>query len=290
LSNTVMRALERSPEQRWQTARDFAIELERNVALAAPHVVGDWVAQHAGEALQDRRRRVEAVERASVDLGHVGPSATAAASAELVGPTSARALAAAAAAEPVDPAASSSATSRSSNLTISNSAAAIPSTFRQIVVSLLFGATAVGIIGGIWYWQQHGFEEPDAGPSAATLPGPGESGVSREPSRRATPPADHGAVPPMVEIDSLPESTDGADAGILPGAWAGADPGRTNGQIRRRASRRPNHTARASSVAPAKGVRPALPATPDPAAQNSECSPPWYIDAKGIQRLKPKCL
>src|SRR4051812_45043266 len=90
LSNIVMRALERSPEQRWQTARDFAIELERTVVLAAPHVVGDWVAQHAGEALQDRRLRVEAVERASVDLGHVGPGASAAASAELIGPPSSR--------------------------------------------------------------------------------------------------------------------------------------------------------------------------------------------------------
>jgi colicin import membrane protein len=33
-------------------------------------------------------------------------------------------------------------------------------------------------------------------------------------------------------------------------------------------------------------------ATPDkPAgAPKADCDPPWYIDAKGIQRLKPKCL
>jgi serine/threonine-protein kinase len=293
LSNTVMRALERAPEQRWQTARDFAIELERNVQLAAPHMVGDWVAQHAGEALQDRRRRVEAVERASVDLGHVGPSATAAASAEFVAPVSGRAFLPAA--EVSEFTASGSVTSRSSNLTVSNSASyASHSTFRQIVVALLLGAVGVGIIGGIWYWQQHAFEDADSGHSTATLPDPPSdvaASPSREPVRGATPPPDHaGAPPPVVEIDSLPETREGADAGTIAGAIAGSDPARnlTPGR-NRRAGKRPSHTARASAVSTPKGVRaPAAPA--DPAAQNPECSPPWYFDAKGIQRLKPKCL
>jgi eukaryotic-like serine/threonine-protein kinase len=292
LSNTVMRALERSPDQRWQTARDFAIELERNVALAAPHMVGDWVALHAGEALQDRRRRVEAVERASADLGHVGPSATAAASAELAGPSSTRSfLPAAEAADLLS--ASGSATSRSSNLTVSNSAASgLPSTFRQIVVALLLGGVGIAIIGGIWYWQQHAFEEAEAGYSTATLPEPSDMQEIpwREPARAAPPPDNGGAPPPMVEIDSLPESSDGVDGGPRSGALAGAEPTRNSSPARnRRAGRRVTHTARASAVAPPKGGRPALPA-PDPSAQNSECSPPWYIDAKGIQRLKPKCL
>ncbi|MEY4549455.1 MAG: hypothetical protein RL685_5650, partial [Pseudomonadota bacterium] len=32
------------------------------------------------------------------------------------------------------------------------------------------------------------------------------------------------------------------------------------------------------------------PADPPRAPAKSTCDPPWYIDAKGIQRLKPKCL
>jgi hypothetical protein len=289
LSNTVMRALERSPEQRWQTARDFAIELERNVALAAPHMVGDWVALHAGEALQDRRRRVEAVERASVDLGHVGAAATAAATAEFVGPASTRSFVPAPAPEPADLAASGSSTSRSSNLTISNNAVYAPSTFRQLAIALLLGAVCVGLIGGIWYWREHGFDDPDAGPSPATLPEPPDTPTAptREPVRKPAP-DNGGAPPPMVEIDSLPET--GADAGAPLGGIAGADPTRNPLPARsRRAGRRANHAARAGATAPAKGARPAPPAT-DPAASNPECSPPWYIDAKGIQRLKPKCL
>jgi hypothetical protein len=258
-------------------------------------MVGDWVAQHAGEALQDRRRRVEAVERASADLGHVGPGASsAAASAEFVGPTSNRSFVPTA--EAAELSASGSATSRSSNLTVSNSAAyAGHSTFRQIVVALFLGAVAVGILGGIWYWQQHVFEDADPGPSTATLPEPPADVApvpSREPVRGATSAADKGGTPPpMVEIDSLPETTDDPDAGASAGALAGVEQGRNLAPTRtRRAGRRANHTARASAGTPPKGARPSVTAPADSAAQNPECSPPWYIDGKGIQRLKPKCL
>jgi len=287
LSNIVMRALERSPEQRWQTARDFAIELERNVVLAAPHMVGDWVAQHAGDALQDRRRRVEAVERASVDLGHVGPSATAAATAEFASPMSVRSFVPA---EPTD-VASSSATSRSSTLTVSSSAAANASTtVRQLFFALMIGALGVAIVGGIWYWQQHGLDEADGRPSPAALTEPSDALTpARNPSRGGTAAPDDGTPPPMVELDSLPESEEAPDGGAM---VAGADPGKGGVSGRsRRAGRRPNHnTARASASAPPpKVLRPAAVA-PASTAETPECSPPWYIDAKGIRRLKPKCL
>jgi hypothetical protein len=288
LSNIVMRALERSPEQRWQTARDFAIELERNVVLAAPHMVGDWVAQHAGDALQDRRRRVEAVERASVDLGHVGPGASAAATAEFVSPVSARTYVPA---EPTD-AAASSATARSSTLSVTSSAAAnATTTLRQLFFALLIGALGVAIAGGVWYWQQHTLDDADGRPSTAALPDPSDelAAPPRHPSRGGTAAPDDGTPPPMVEVDSLPESEEAPDGGAM---VAGADPGKAGISGRsRRAGRRPNHsTARASATAPPPKVprQPAL--APAPTTENPECSPPWYIDAKGIRRLKPKCL
>jgi serine/threonine-protein kinase len=294
LSNTVMRALERSPEQRWQTARDFAIELERNVVLAAPHMVGDWVALHAGDALQDRRRRVEAVERASVDLGHVGPSAAAAASAELIGPASARSYVPP---EPMDVSASTSATSRSSTLTVSSSAAAnATTTLRQLFFALLIGALGVAIAGGVWYWQQRTLDDADGTPSpAAALPEPSAplAASGHNPGRATTTAADDGTPPPMIEVDSLPETNEAPDGGTL---VAGADPGKSAAPSRsRRAARRPAHnTARASATAPAPRVprapAPAVVPVPAPAAPDPECSPPWYIDGKGIRRLKPKCL
>jgi serine/threonine-protein kinase len=289
LSNTVMRALERSPEQRWQTARDFAIELERNVVLAAPHVVGDWVAQHAGEALQDRRHRVEAVERASVDMGHVGPSATAQATADLIGPASARSFIPAP--EPAELPTSGSSTSRSSNLTVSSSAAAAASTtLRQLLVALIVGAVGFAIIGVVWYWQQRGLVDPGTERSSAALPEvPAEPAPppTQEPPG-GTPSLDNGSVPPVVEIDSLPESLDGVDAGAAPNGESDFAQPRGPNVRSRRAGKRPSHAARAVSPV-AKPARPPA-AHVDNAGTNPECSPPWYIDAKGIQRLKPKCL
>lgn len=298
LSNTVMRALERSPEQRWQTARDFAIELERNVVLAAPHLVGDWVAQHAGEALQDRRRRVESVERASVDLGHVGPGAAATAAAELIG-SSSSGLHSFVPAEPTDLATSGSATSRASNLTVTSSAAANnATTVRQIVIALLLGAFGVAVVGGIWLWKQRAFDTAEGVPPSAALPEPPTAHPS---PRNGALAADDSIPPPVVEIDSLPESTDIPDGGTATLAAPGTERVKSAGPSRiRRAGKRAKHTARASSAPPAaKASRPPLPAAAGPApsvpppavaAPNPECSPPWYIDAKGIQRLKPKCL
>src|SRR5690606_32342698 len=177
-------------------------------------VVGDWVAQHAGEALQDRRRRVEAVERASVDLGHVGPGVAAAATAELVGPSSSRPFVAA---EPADLGASGSATSRTSNLMVTSSAAAnAATTLRQIMIALLFGAVGVAVIGGIWFWQQRALDDAKgAHPSAVLpeLPSNSSAAASRSTSRSGPLAVDDGTPPPVVETDSAPVSTDSPDGG-----------------------------------------------------------------------------
>jgi hypothetical protein len=160
-------------------------------------------------------------------------------------------------------------------------------------VALLLGAVGVAIIGGIWYWQQHGIDEPDSGPSPATLPDMSSNtpmAPSREPVRGGLENSrlDNGVTPPTVEIDSLPESMNGPDGGTGTTALAGTEPARNLVPNRnRRAGRRANH--RGAAAAP-KGGRPPLPAVADTSSQNPECSPPWYIDAKGIQRLKPKCL
>ncbi len=304
LSNIVMRALERSPEQRWQTAKDFAVELERNVVLAAPHVVGDWVAQNASEALQDRRLRVEAVERASADLGHVGINAFASSGLELGSPPSSRSMTPTGDAADLANAGSGT-TSRSSSLTVSSSAtASSASVARQVVLTLFLGALGATIVGGVWYWREHGIEDAASGASPATLPEPAADSralPSREPPRGGTLRApDNGAVPPVLEIESLPEKREVADGGVEPAA--GAAPARPHTERAR--ARRPGRRAYRQPPPPAApppprstrapGGAPAGPASgsddKSQAAPNPECAPPWYIDAKGIQRLKPKCL
>jgi hypothetical protein len=154
---------------------------------------------------------------------------------------------------------------------------------RQIVFALLVGACAA-LAGGVWYWRQQVDDGLDGAPTPASLPAPTpELAPPARESRGGTPARDEGVPPPVVEIDSLPETLEVSDAG----ASDGPEDTARGAVARGRRGRRLNHTARATVNAKARGVAPA--AANDQAA-TPECSPPWYIDAKGIQRLKPKCL
>ena len=299
VSNTVMQALERSPDQRWQTARDFAIELERTVVLAAAHVVGNWVEQNAGEALQDRRHRVQMVERASVDLGHVGMHAAVALPDNLPQASSHRLDPHAS--EPPDLVNAGSGTHRSSNLTVS--ATATPHSFaRQVGLTVLLGVLGAAVVAGAWYWQQYRLGDPDSNVSPAALPEPPTEvrALASEEAERSKAKEKDGVVPPVLQIDSLPVQKDSTDTSLSgPAAVslrAGAPPVRRTG---RRGGPGPVHNPPRAEAAAPPPVKPevapppiaeteAKPLTPPP--PKSECEPPWYIDAKGIQRLKPKCL
>jgi serine/threonine-protein kinase len=62
----VLRGLARDPATRFQTARDFAVALERTVGLASPAVVGEWVESVAAQELADRAAHVAQIENASI--------------------------------------------------------------------------------------------------------------------------------------------------------------------------------------------------------------------------------
>ncbi|HEY8039200.1 MAG TPA: serine/threonine-protein kinase [Polyangiaceae bacterium] len=58
----VMRGLARSPDRRYATAREMALEIEHQLPLAPASQVGQWVERHGGEALAERARRIAEVE------------------------------------------------------------------------------------------------------------------------------------------------------------------------------------------------------------------------------------
>jgi hypothetical protein len=62
------RSLERDPEKRFQTAREFAIALEQAGAVATAHTVGEWVKGYGGEELQRRQNLVQRVESHQIDM------------------------------------------------------------------------------------------------------------------------------------------------------------------------------------------------------------------------------
>lgn len=65
LDEVVLKALSRNPADRFQSAEEFAIAIERAVALASPHTIGGWVKQLAGEPLSARAQRVAELESVS---------------------------------------------------------------------------------------------------------------------------------------------------------------------------------------------------------------------------------
>jgi serine/threonine-protein kinase len=83
LDAVVLRALQRNPEARWETARDFAVALER-CGTAPPSEVGRWVEDSAGPALAERAARVAAIERSAADRAARAPAPRAAAADEEV--------------------------------------------------------------------------------------------------------------------------------------------------------------------------------------------------------------
>ncbi len=62
----VLRGLAQDPTVRFQTARDFAVAIERTMGLASPAVVGEWVESVATQELADRAAHVAQIEHASV--------------------------------------------------------------------------------------------------------------------------------------------------------------------------------------------------------------------------------
>ena len=65
LDTVVLRALDRDPPKRFETARDMAIALERCVGLASPNEVGEWVESVANDVLAKRATNIAAIESSS---------------------------------------------------------------------------------------------------------------------------------------------------------------------------------------------------------------------------------
>jgi serine/threonine-protein kinase len=80
IDEVVLRGLARDPADRWATAREFALALEKCARVAPASEIGDWVQGIAGEELARRANRVADIERGSVRVpaaDESGPDAVA---------------------------------------------------------------------------------------------------------------------------------------------------------------------------------------------------------------------
>jgi serine/threonine-protein kinase len=267
VSAITRRALERDPEKRFQTAREFAIALETLGRQASSRAVGEWVERVAGAGLARRSRLVSALE----GLSHSDELSKHAEDEALdneiepespSGPISG--LRERLDSEPDEPARpsshSSSSTSHVSNVALPNVpegvSEGVPGDTRRRKVwlsALVVAAAMVVILLSLLSSRRAAAPADEAGKSLAAR-------AAIPPGR---PPAPTPPSAPAVAVSPSSQRAGGAERlteGVSPPPPL------------------PKPGAKATSkVAPRKAAK-------------VDCDPPFSFDAKGIKRVKPGCF
>ncbi|HEX7669411.1 MAG TPA: serine/threonine-protein kinase, partial [Polyangiaceae bacterium] len=292
LNVVVMKSLERNPDKRYQTAREFAIELEGSIPVSTGRTVGEWVERFAGPDLERRLALVSEIESASTspeDLANMVGDEDVTVALELpeqllstVQPVSGsrpripppRPPLLVKAAEAEDRSSGSlslpgNTTSQVSNLTLPQTprAAAPP---RTDTASLWLGALGACIGGGVLAYFVFGVGN-SAPPVTAVTGGPSPAASAESPLGV---PGSNSAKPFVAPPTETVNITD------LPPAPPEQDENVVFEQIPNSA---PNTGARPLAPGPRRAPRAA-------AAPAVKCNPPFVVDAAGIKRPKPGCL
>ena len=268
LDRVVLRALERDPERRFATARDFANALRGATALASPAEVADWVRAVGGAKLLQRIQRVAAIESHSssrvrvagrsplhtplglMAMAEAPPSSVSSPDAPTVRPGA-------------DPDAPTEAPPDEDTVTWR---------FSKRTLVLGAGALLLGVailVSMLWTTSGRPRPEVEMTPAAARV---GESPTAR-PSTASTAAAREG--------ESSPSAAATAAAVDTP-----SEPGNTAGAASSKAlsHKQAPKTSKPGAVSPAASARKGA------AAPAARCNPPYVVDAKGIRRIKPECL
>ncbi|MET0412246.1 MAG: serine/threonine-protein kinase [Polyangiaceae bacterium] len=310
ISNAIMRALEREPDRRWATAREFAICLEQSGTLAAGHRVGEWVEENATDALRERQRRVTAVESATIDLA-LDPATQTISERPIQRPVSMPSQLRLENSEPVDFSNAGSSTTQAANLTVTSPSPALPEApGRHGWLALAFGAILLVTAGGVYLWSR-GVPERTAGFKTAQLPeisGAADPPVTAEPPTRVVADGPAAASKPTQDEETTALAATPAvepaappDAGAPKAEAPIPPPAAKVSEVEKRATkekdrrgwrgpvRNPKAKAKARPTGGAKaGATPR--ATETDKAKSADCIPPFVVDASGIKRAKPECL
>jgi eukaryotic-like serine/threonine-protein kinase len=267
LDEVVMKSLERDPERRFQTAREFAVALEAVAALASAREVGEWVEECSQAVLELRRRRIADIERESVGLVPQG-----AASDE---PLEARSSDV-----PEVPDASDEPSVSGPRLRRRETASApgvagprvgvaAPEQSRRRLFLLALGASLVGGVFALVMFH-FGPETVVRGKAARGTEAAGSSMASAQPASSAST-----TLATPISIEDLP-MLEPPDAG----ARGTGDPVAPTAVPGSRLFQMPNRPASTRTD----------PAPPASAPSAVSCDPPWAVDDRGIRRPKRECL
>jgi eukaryotic-like serine/threonine-protein kinase len=296
LDELTMRGLSADPTLRFQTAQEMAIGLERAIGMATPREVGRWVDQWGAATLRQRAERIAEIEStsSSVFVGPEGPRRRSPSAETVIAhptpsgrpktPPPQRSSDRVAAVDEAptqisEPSRTSKVrpnigaeNSRSFGLT-TDQPQALPLLARKsrnmlplagLGAVLLIGS-AVGTVVLVTRSRASQSAQPVQDPTTAlqTADVPSAPASSPPPIAISTPPgaAESQAIPPVT---ALPVAT----TPKAPRGW-GRPP--------------------VAAVPPA-GKGPATPPPPAPPPPNSDCSPPYTLDSKGVRIPKPQCL
>ncbi len=259
VDDVVMRGLSRSPERRYATAREMALELEKAAGVASPSEIGDWVEALAHEALIKRASRVAEIE--SVTSGDPSRFSTRSDS-DL--PTTLTATDA-------SPDGSHDVALDGARSGVSSIVAPTPTSHpRQMgKVAFLVGLAAVALLSalalGLVLGQAHGTAAGGASDDTKAM-APAAAGVALSPSAGS-------AVAPLPAVAMPADQTE-------PVAAASSSPPA------------PTHQPMVHIPAHVAGTRTNTPVTQSAALQPTgpDCNPPYWYDGQGHKRWKEACL
>ncbi len=262
LDALTLRGLSRRPEDRFASAAEMAIALEDAIPIVPASKIGPWVQATMRDVLEERSRRIAAIE---ADSPAHGPALASATAPPLAAASAARAVPELQARLPTDPGEQSVATQLSTGL---SSEVGWPSRAarrsRRAMTAIAAAAVAAALAIAVLFAHR----EPDVSTATtATAAGsprsvdlPASAPVVASSAPAGTPPAPPG---PVTSVAPAPSD---------------------------RVSPPPARAARPSPSVPPPAV-PSAPARPPPAHRPpSACSPPYYFDAEGNRVFKRECL
>jgi serine/threonine-protein kinase len=259
----VMRALDRNPAQRYATARDMALELERCVGIASASEIGEWVEALAHDELLKRASRIAEIESVASSRRPTLPSnsdmPTMVASTKMLDlPTP----------QPVD------VRSDVSSIAVSPIISPPPRRTSRFALATSVGAGALVVGGVVLALMFHGKPATTTAASAASATSAASEASTTVPAVAAPLPSGAG------------RESDSADAGAAASSVAETRPptAAPSGPRSQRTGVPPRY------VQPAAKVVPIPTSAPAPAHAVPDCDPPFTIDEKGHKHYKPACV
>lgn len=276
LDRIVMKALERDLDKRFQTALEFADALEDAVPLASHRKVGEWVERLCSTCLDKRAERVSTIERASYDPNaSTDPQALLRSSSRSFAPHEVPV------ATPNKTGLTEAPPARNHGTGNTNSLAEIPPSTpislppqfgprKRIPWSYVVVSSIVLLVlgtAGLYQLRRVG------------LPTSGGKGLQPSTSSPAVVPNQPHAIPlpsPSPATSPVVEDLSGAKGEDLDGQPAAQPESRASGTSSQQAAK--GKRARGKIAKTSK------------VSNRKDCDPPFFVDSKGIRRVKPQCL